>query len=496
MGQLGLLVANWTGSALLNALPFEGLTRQFTAQPDLRILTFTTLLSLLAGLLFSVVPALQSTRPKLASTLKNEAGTTSGTGRQVWLRKVLVIGQVALSLVLLVGSGLLVRSLYNLQNVDLGLKTDHLISFSIDPSQNGYSQVGMRSLFQRLQERLSQLPGTRAVSMARFPVLTGEENRMTIKVEGYRPREDEGMSPVLNFVGPRFFSSMGIPLIAGREFTLRDGPNSPKVVIINEKMARYFFGDKNPIGRHIGHAGVQDPIDIEIVGVVKDSKTITVKDDVAEGMYFPYQQDEGVGMMTFYTRTTQPPQAMADTLRRVVKELDPSLPVFALKSVQLQVSESLSIDRLIALLSASFGLLAILLVAIGLYGVTVYSVVRRTREIGIRVALGATDEDVLRLVMREVILVTGLGLAIGLPAALALSQVARSWLFGLTPYDPLSVDNRHSIADPCHTPIRISTCPPGHQGRSNGLVAVRITVLCFLNLWQPLLTGRPQGRPA
>jgi ABC-type antimicrobial peptide transport system permease subunit len=175
------------------------------------------------------------------------------------------------------------------------------------------------------------------------------------------------------------------------------------------------------------------------VGVVKDSKTITVKDDVAESMYFPYQQDEGIGMMTFYTRTTQPPQEVADSLRRVVKALDPSLPVFVLKSMQLQVSESLSIDRLIALLSASFGLLAILLVAVGLYGVTAYSVVRRTREIGIRVALGATDRNVLRLVMHEVILMTGLGVAIGLPAALALSQVARSWLFGLTPYDPLAL---------------------------------------------------------
>ena len=142
---------------------------------------------------------------------------------------------------------------------------------------------------------------------------------MTIKVEGYRPREGEGMSPAqLNFVGPRFFSSMGIPLIAGREFTLRDGPNSPQAVIINEKMARYFFGNKNPLGRHIGHAGVQDPIDIEIVGVVKDSKTVSIKDEVAEAMYFPYQQDEGVGMMTFYACTTQPPREMADTLRRVV----------------------------------------------------------------------------------------------------------------------------------------------------------------------------------
>lgn len=262
---------------------------------------------------------------------------------------------------------------------------------------------------------------------------------MTIKVEDYRSREDEGMSPVLNFVGPRFFSSMGIPLIAGREFSLRDGPDSPKVVIINEKMARYFFGDKNAIGRHIGHADVQDPIDIEIVGVVKDSKAITVKDDVGESMYFPYQQDEGIGMMTFYTRTTQPPQEVADSLRRVVKGLDPSLPVFALKSMQLQVSESLSIDRLIALLSASFGLLAILLVAVGLYGVTAYSVARRTREIGIRMALGATDRNVLRLVMHEVVLMTGLGVAIGLPAAFALSQVARSWLFGLTPYDPLAL---------------------------------------------------------
>jgi putative ABC transport system permease protein len=262
---------------------------------------------------------------------------------------------------------------------------------------------------------------------------------MTIKVEGYRPREDEGMSPVLNFVGLGYFSTMGIPLIAGREFALRDGPSSPKVVIINEKMARHFFGGENPIGRHIGPPGVRDPIDIEIVGVVKDSKTITVREDVPHCMYFPYQQDEGLGTMTFYARTTHPPQEMADTLRRVVHESDSSLPVFELKSVQLQINESLFFDRMVALLSASFGLLATLLAAVGLYGVTAYSVVRRRREIGIRVALGASGRDVLRLVMGEVLLMTGFGVAIGLPIALALSHVARSWLFGLTPFDPLTV---------------------------------------------------------
>ena len=438
-GALGLLVANWTGEALLNALPFEGITRPFTAQPDLRILGFTTVLSLLTGLLFSLFPALQATRLKLASTLKDEAGAVSASGQQVWFRKALIVGQVALSLVLLVGTGLFARSLYNLQNVDPGLKTDHLISFAIDPSLNGYSQVRMRALFQSLQEKLLALPGVRAVSMAKWPALTGSEPRMTIKVEGYRPREDEGMSPVLNFAGPGYFSAMGIPLVAGREFTTKDGPGSPKVVIINEKMARYFFGDENPIGRHIGHAGVREPVDIEIAGVVKDSKTITVKDDVAQCMYFPYLQDEGQDIMTFYVRTTQQPQEMAGTLRRVVHELDPGLPVFELKSVQTQVSESLFLERMIAMLSASFGLLATLLAAVGLYGVTAHSVLRRTREIGIRLALGATGSDVLRLVMREVAFMAGLGIAIGLPAALALSQVVRAGLFGLTPHDTLTL---------------------------------------------------------
>ncbi len=297
----------------------------------------------------------------------------------------------------------------------------------------------MRSLFQSLQERLFTLPGVRTVSMARFPALTGSEPRMTIKVEGYRPQEGDEMSPVLNFVGPRYFSTMGIPFIAGREFTARDGPNPPKAVIINEKMARYFFAGENPIGRHIGPAGVREPIDIEIVGVVKDSKTIRVRDDVAQCMYFPYQQDERLSLMTFYARTVQRPEEMARSLRRVVRELDPSLPVFELKSVQQQVSESLFIDRMIAMLSASFGLLATLLAAVGLYGIAAYSVVRRTREIGIRVALGATRRDVLQLVMREVALMTVLGIAIGLPAALALSRVVRSALFGLTPYDPLAL---------------------------------------------------------
>ncbi len=441
-GALGLLVANWTGNALLNALPLEEITRQFTAQPDLRVLVFTSVLSLLTGLLFSLAPALQATRLKLAPTLKDETGTASGTRHQVWFRKVLIVSQVALSLVLLVGSGLFARSLYNLQNVDPGLKTDHMISFTIDPSLNGYSQVRMRLFFERLQERLSALAGIRTASMAQQPVLTGDEGRMTIKVEGYHPRvdyKDQALSPVFNFVGPGYFSTMGIPLIRGREFTARDGFGSPKVVIINQKVARHFFGGEDPMGRHIGPPGFRDPIDIEIVGVVKDSKTVTVREDVAHCIYFPYQQDPELSTMTFYVRTMQPPENAGPALLRVVRELDPSLPVFALKSVQLQVSESLFLERMVAILSAFFGLLATLLAGIGLYGVTVYSVVRRTREIGIRVALGATSSEVVCLVMREVALMTGLGVVIGLPIALALSRLARAGLFGLTPYDPLTI---------------------------------------------------------
>jgi predicted permease len=438
-GALGLLMAAWTGEVLLRFLPVEGGAATLSTDPDLRVLGFTLALSLLTGLLFGLAPALQSTRPDLAPTLK-DGGSASATGGQVRFRKGLVVAQVALSLLLLIGGGLFAKSLYNLKSLNPGFRTDHLMTFSIDPSLTGYQLSRSLSLFRSLQERIGSMPGVRSVSMAEMGLMTGDRNRSGVMVEGYQPKEDEDMSPYTNGVGPAYFSTLGVPLVAGREFTEKDGPGAPKVAIINETMARYFFGNDNPIGRRFGFGGrsTAKP-NIEIIGVAKDGKFVEYREEAHRFIYLPYMQNEMLDHMTFYVQTTQEPTAMAATLQQTVHQADANLPVFQVKSMQTQVDESLFVERVIALLSAFFGLLATLLAAIGLYGVMAYAVARRTREIGIRMALGAERRNVLWLVMREVTLMAGIGIAIGLPCAYALGRLIEAQLFGLSAKDPATL---------------------------------------------------------
>ena len=436
-GAFGLLFASWTGEALLRFLPFEGAAATLSTDPDLRVLAFTLALSLVTGLLFGLAPALQSTRPDLAPTLKDESGNSSSAGGQVRFRKGLVVAQVALSLLLLIGGGLFAKSLYNLKSLNPGFRTDHVMTFSLDPSLNGYKQSQMLSLFENLQKQIGSIPGVRSVSMAQIGLMTGDRHRSSVKVEGYQAKEDEDMSPYTNGVGTAFFDTMGIPLVAGRDFTEKDGPGAPKVAIINEAMAHYFFGNANPIGRRFKFGGgPEGKLDIEIIGVAKDGKFVEYREKSNRLIYLPYRQDDALDRMTFYVQTAQEPNAMAAVLQKAIRQADSNLPVFQVKNMQVQVDDSLFVERLIALLSAFFGLLATLLAAIGLYGVMAYAVARRTREIGIRMALGAERRNVLWLVMREVSLMAGIGIAIGLPCAYALGRLVESQLFGLSAKDP------------------------------------------------------------
>ena len=251
-GLLGLLVADWTGGGLLNFLPDDPSVHGLTSHPDTRVFLFALALSVITGLLFGLVPAIQGTRAELASTLKDQASGVVGGFGHLRFRKGLVVTQVALSLVLLIGAGLFARSLYNVKNIDVGMRTDHLIQFTIQPSLNGYSQARMLALFERLRDDISKLPGVRAVSMAEEPVLAGDVEAGTIKVEGYHAKEDEDMVVSENYVGPGYLATMGIPLLAGRDFTQADGPGAPHVAVINEKLAEHFFGKENPLGRRIG----------------------------------------------------------------------------------------------------------------------------------------------------------------------------------------------------------------------------------------------------
>jgi predicted permease len=436
-GALGVLVSIWTGDLLLGVLPFESASQAFSSTPDARVLAFTLAVSVLTGIVFGLVPAWQTTRPQLVSALKEEGGAVVSTGHVRW-RKALVVAQVALSLLLLVGAGLFVRSLLNLRAMNPGFRVERLTTFSLDPSLSGYSEARARAFFQQLRERLAQQPGVVDVSMAACAPLTDCLYLSTVTVEGYKPKDLEDMTPHVNQVGPGYLRTMGIPLVAGRDFSEADRNGAPRVAVVSEKMAHYFFGNLNPIGRRFGFRR-SNQTEIEIVGVAKDGRDLSLRADVARLVYIPYEQDEGIGAMSFFVRTTGDGTLTAETLRRTVRQLDPGIPVVDVKSMDAVASESLFIDRMVAMLTACFGGLATLLAAVGLYGVMSYAVARRTREIGLRMALGAARTSVVWLVMREVTLLVVVGVAVGLPLAVGFSRLVHSQLFGVSPADPLTL---------------------------------------------------------
>jgi predicted permease len=429
-GALAVLLAAWTGQALLSFLPSDPAAAGISADPDARVLLFTLGLSIITGVLFGLVPALQSTRQGVADTLKEQA--TALAGGHVRARKILVVSQVALSLILLIESGLFVRSLGNVTNIDAGFPTDHLLEFTMQPSFSGYNNARTLSLYSELQDRISALPGVRAVAMNELPVLAGDNAMSSIDVPGYQPKEGESRSVGENFVGPGYFAAMGIPLMNGRDFAKQDTASSPKVAVINEVMAKYYFGNQSALGRRLKLD--KDPI--EIVGVVRDTKHVDLREKSGRFMYFPYTQYPADPPMTVYARTTRDPLSMANLIQQQVRQLDPNLPVFSVMTMQQQINESIFADRLVAALSGAFGALATVLAAVGLYGVMAYTVVRRTREIGLRMALGADRRQVLRLVMKEVAMVAGIGIGIALAVALGLGRVTASLLFQVTGHDP------------------------------------------------------------
>jgi len=433
-GLLGLLAADWTGDALLRFLPNDFSTQGLSSHADTRILLFALALSIVTGIIFGIIPALQGTRSELATTLKDQATGVLGGFGTLRLRKSLVVTQVALSLLLLIGAGLFARSLYNVKSIDAGFRTDHLISFAIQPGLNGYGEERIRTLIEQLQDNISNLPGVRAASASELSLLSGDNEVSTISVIGYHEKEDEDMSSWHNYVGPGYFATLGMPLLAGRDFTKGDGPGAPKVAVVNETLAKYFFGNESPIGRRIQLRKET----LEIVGVVCNGKTSDLREKDQRFFYAPAAQSK-MGTVTFYVRTAQDPSSITSTLRQAVRRQDANLPVFNIKTMERQIDESLSTDRLVAVLSAMFGVLATLLAAVGLYGVMAYMVVRRTREIGIRMALGADRRNVLRLVMKEVILLAGVGMGIAVVASLAMGRLIQSQLLGVSVRDPLVI---------------------------------------------------------
>jgi predicted permease len=433
---------------LLGFLPQSETPHVISASLDLRVLGFNLLLAVLTGLAFGLVPAWRSTSPSLAPTLKDQVGSVVGGSGGVRLRKGLVIAQVTLSVLLLIGAGLFIRSLRNLRLIDLGIKTDSLIAFNLNPSIAGYQPVPTKQFYQQLLARLQHEGGVSGAAFAQMGLLEGNEWDSTITIEGYTPKPGEDMSPYCNAVSPGYFKTMGIGLVAGRDFDERDtlwGSDQPnqntfKAAIVNESFVKHYFGTANPIGRHIGFGGdpgTQTPI--EIIGVVKDSKYTGVRDEIPRQAFFPYFQSNFTPGVSMYVRSTQDPSLAFAAARRVTRELDPKVPLYNLRTLDRQIERSLLNERLVATLSSAFGVLATLLAVIGLYGVMAFTVARRTREIGVRIALGAATRDVLWLVMREVVMLVGAGIVVGVAAAWYASRLVQTLLYGLTPTDPMTI---------------------------------------------------------
>lgn len=433
-GALGLVVAHWTLQAIVALLPAEA-SRTIHAQLDWAVMLFAAGLSIGTGFLFGLFPALHSSRPDLVTSLKGQAGQPSGARAAARFRTSLATVQIALSMMLLVAAGLFTRSLLNVSRVDLGLRTDHLVTFAVSPELNGYTPAQAVALFERLEEDLSALPGVTNVTASMVPLISGSNWGSSVRVQGFDAGPDTDRDASFNLIGPGFFRTMGIPLMAGREFTSSDVLDAPKVVVVNEAFTKKFNLGRDAVGKMIG-SGQGDDLDSLIVGVVQDAKYSEVKRAIPPQFFRPYRQDDSIGAVAFYVRTSTLPESLMDPIRRTVSRLDANLPVEELKLMDTQVRENVFLDRFITTLSSAFATLATLLAAVGLYGVLAYTIAQRTREFGLRMALGADPGRVRRMVLERVGWMTLVGGIAGLAAALAIGRLARSLLFELEGHDP------------------------------------------------------------
>jgi predicted permease len=387
---------------------------------------------------FGMFPTLHSTRPDLVTTLRANSGKHSGTRAATRFRSSLVTVQIALSMALLVGAGLFVRSLLNVTRVNLGLNVENVVTFSISPERNGYTRTQSRQFFERVEESLRGVPGVTGVTEGLVGLLGGSSWGNDVEVDGWKSGPDVDSNSRFNAVGAGYFKTLGVPMVSGREFTASDRIGTPKVAIVNEAFAKKFKLGRDAVGKHMQLSGAKIN-DIEIVGLVKDAKYSDVKDDIPPVYFLPWAQDSTMGQLNFYVRTSIDPQQLVRTIPAVITRLDPNLPVEDIKTLPQQVRENVYLDRMISTLSAAFAALATLLAAVGLYGVLAYTVTQRTREIGVRMALGADSGRVRSMVLKQVGRMTVIGGVIGVIGALALEKTARSLLFGLEGHDPVVV---------------------------------------------------------
>jgi putative ABC transport system permease protein len=442
---LGVLVASWSAGMLLGYFVTPESPIAVTADADARIMAFTALLAVVTALVAGIVPAFRSTGMDIAPTLKSSGGAV--VSEQPTLRKTLVVAQVALSFLLLIGAGLFLRSLENLLAVDPGFRTSHVLSFSFDLERNGYQGERSRTFARTLQDALRNVPGVASASYAFFGLLEGGGWGMGFTVEGYQPSPGDSAGAMCNGISPGFFKEMGVPLVAGREFDARDDAVQPppegwpyRVAVVNQTFVKRYFKDGRALGRHIGIG--DDPgtaMPIEIVGVVKDMRYTAIREDDRAQVFFPYLQATGVSGITAYARTEGETDALMGTIRRRIADLDPGLALYNVSTLEGRVERSVVNERLIASLSSALSAMATVLSVVGLYGVMAYTVTRRTREIGIRMALGALASQIAMRVLREAAVLVTVGLVLGFVAAWWLGRYVQGQLYGVTPADTSTI---------------------------------------------------------
>ncbi len=434
-GLASLLVAVWTLKAIAGFMPPEALrTINFSLQPSMVL--FSGLVALGTGLVFGLFPALHSTRDDLITVIRAGAGQIAGGAVASRFRTVLVTAQIALSMALLISAGLFLKSLVNVSRTDLGLNTEQVATFRISPMRSGYDSTRATVLYEQVEQELAAMPGVTGVSNAVVAILNGNNWGTDVRVQGYDCGPDVDCNSRYNVVGTKFLDVLGMQLLGGREFTDSDRLGGARVAMVNEAFVRKFNLGKDVIGKFMSRNG-NDTLNIQIVGLVKDAAYSEVKDEIPPLFFTPWRQEARTSALTFYVRTTQRPEDVLQSVQTLLRRMAPTVPVEDLKTLPQQVKENVFLDRMISTMASAFAVLATLLAAVGLYGVLAYSVTQRTREIGVRMALGADAARVRGLVMRQMAVMTLIGSVIGVAAAFGLGRAAQSQLYQLEGHDPV-----------------------------------------------------------
>ena len=436
-GISGLVIAPMCIRVLVHRLDPDAATA-FSTTLDARLLAFNFAIALAVSVVFSLAPAVQLVRPDIVNSLKQQTGTLSGGSLS--FRRVIVSLQVGLSVLLLVGSGLFVRTMQNLRQVDTGISASHLVTFHIDPLLSGYAKEKIPLLHQNVLETMAGLPGVQSVAATNDQELADNEHQGNVTVEGFNAPPDDDYDVEIPTVNPGFFHALQIPILAGRSFNEDDDATHPPVVIVNETFVKHFFSSPAAaIDRRVAYGGGKNLTFMTIVGVARDAKHRNLREPVVPTLFAPLRQTKDTNQLYLYLRTAMAPEQTFAVVRQAMKAIDPGLTVDAMRTMYDQIDTTLTNERMIELLAIAFGLLATMLAGVGLYGVLAYSTTQRTREIGIRIALGSSRLGVSRLVLADVLRLVGIGIVVAIPCSILLARLLRSQLFGVSAADPLTL---------------------------------------------------------